>query len=350
MATLADAKGTVPSPPRRPPRSPPPTKPPPRKQYQQSFDDLLKGCRALCKDLNLPSSPTSNPVLARLHALTSTAVGGPFPPPLLSLSSPALTPPYVHLLLRLLTCAPLRAYQANFGPPSHVAYPGLRNLQLWGCPVGDGGVAHLADLLPSLPSLTTLSLFNCHLTPLACTHLARYLSPPTPPPSYSLSPSPPTPPRPSLLSLTLDHNPIGDSGLTLLAPALARSALTHLSLAFCALSPRTPLDALPTLLTSPSLTSLSLQGNPLTLAVLAPLTAALTSVPCTSVLASVDLRMVGLCAMHEGGEVWGGFVRVVGGWSGGGGGNEGERGGVDGRECGDEGGCGGGEGRKGGGV
>ena len=300
MATLADRKrpGTAKSPSLL-------LRPPPRKQFQSAFDDLLKAARALCKDLNLPVTSASNPILARIAALTNTALGGPFPPALLTLSSPSITASHLRLLLRLLTSRAGLSYQAAF-TVDRPLYAGLRNLQLWACPITDAGVSHLVDALPGLPSITSLTLFHCALPPSSCAHLARYLS------GYAGASSSSSclgkRSAVHLRALTLDHNPIGDAGLALLAPALPSSPVARLSLSWCGLTASAS-SSLPAMLASSSLTSLSLEGNAVTSAALPALTAALSS--SSSSLRELCMRNVSLYALHEAAPSFAAFISAI---------------------------------------
>ena len=250
------------------------------------FDELIKCGRLICKELLLPSSFATNPILDRIAQLTNTAIGGPFPPALLTLSDPAITHTHLQLLLRLLTCRAGLRYQASF-TDSFPSYTGLRNLQLWGAPIGDQGARRLADALPQLPAVRTLCLYNCQITAHGCTFLSTYLS------QRDVC---------ALTALTLDHNPIGTEGLSNLMLGMKRHcALTSLSLSYCELD-RTACPVLQQLLLLPSsnLTSLSLRGNALTQAMLAALAAAVRD---GSNVRSVDLTSTGICCVHEKAEM-----------------------------------------------
>ena len=246
------------------------------------FDELIKCGRAICKELLLPPSSANNPILARINQLTNTAVGGPFPPALLTLSDAAITHTHLHLLLRLLTCRAGLRYQASF-TDSFPAYTGLRNLQLWGAPVGDQGVRRLADALPQLPAVRTLCLYNCQLTAHGCTFLSTYLSQRD---------------TCTLTALTLDHNRIGTEGLSNLMLSMKRHcALATLSMAYCEMDVSACL-VIQSLLLLPSsnLTSLVLRGNALTHAVLATLAVAVRDGSCVK---TVDLTSTAICCVHE---------------------------------------------------
>lgn len=250
------------------------------------FDELIKCGRAICKELLLPSSSATNPILARIHQLTNTSTGGPFPPALLTLSDPAITHTHLQLLVRLLTCRAGLRYQASFAD-SFPSYTGLRNLQLWGAPVGDQGARRLADALTQLPAVRTLCLYNCQLTSHGCTFLSTYLSQ-----------------RDSctLTALTLDHNRIGTEGLSNLMLGMKRHCpLTALSLSYCEMEP-SACPVLQTLLLLPSsnLSSISLRGNALTHAVLATLANAVRD---GSTVRTVDLTSTGICCVHEKAEM-----------------------------------------------
>ena len=250
------------------------------------FDELIKCARAICKELMLPPSSANNPILARINQLTNTAVGGPFPPALLTLSDASITHTHLHLLIRLLTCRAGLRYQASF-TDSFPSYTGLRNLQLWGAPVGDQGARRLADALPQLPAVRTLCLYNCQLTAHGCTFISTYLSQ-----------------RDSctLTALTLDHNRIGTEGLSNLMLGMKRHcALAMLSLAYCELDVSAcPLVQTLLLLPSSNLSSVVLRGNALTHVALATLANAVRD---GSNVSTVDLTSTGICCVHEKSEM-----------------------------------------------
>ena len=239
-----------------------PSRPPPRKKYQQAFDDLLKAARSLSTELGLPTTPAANPILHRLNSLTGTALGGPFPPALLSLSDPSITSQHMLLLLRLLTSRPAARYQQSFQPDLPL-YAGLRDLRVWGCRIGDLGLQHLADGLRLLPSMRVLCLYNCGLTAASCSHLAAYLSQRT---------------AATVVSLSLEHNGIGSAGLAALVSGLSHnSSVSSLSLDYCELDDAAP-DIIAQLLSAANaapLSFLSLTGNALTAGVLSSLSCCL---------------------------------------------------------------------------
>ena len=129
-------------------------------------------------------------------------------------------------------------------------YKHLRNIRLWKANSEDEGVRSICQYLRVTPCVITLEFLECDVTPLGCEFLGNYLNPNC---------------NPSLVTLKLDHNAIGDLGIRNLARGLAmNSVLAHLSLTYCEITEEGARALMEILIfQSSSLQDLDLQGNSL---------------------------------------------------------------------------------------
>eukprot|EP00455_Lapot_gusevi_P009753 TRINITY_DN14382_c0_g1_i1.p1 TRINITY_DN14382_c0_g1~~TRINITY_DN14382_c0_g1_i1.p1 ORF type:complete len:348 (-),score=45.48 TRINITY_DN14382_c0_g1_i1:83-1126(-) len=126
----------------------------------------------------------------------------------------------------------------------------MKSLCFWRSDIGDPGIEALSRSLCYFPNLTRLDLMGCKLKPSGCEALAQGMLHPI---------------APNILTLNLDHNPIGSEGMRHLAHALKQHrTLSQLQLAFCDMDAAAG-RSLAEVLASPTtvLQQLTVEGNQL---------------------------------------------------------------------------------------
>lgn len=127
-------------------------------------------------------------------------------------------------------------------------YPHLRNIRFWKANTEDDGMRSLCGYLKQCPSVLCLEFVECNITALGCEFLSKVLMPSNPN---------------SLMSIKLDHNPIGNLGITNLSKGLCMNpVMKSLSLGFCHIDEHGARSLMEILIFQNSgLEDLDLQGN-----------------------------------------------------------------------------------------
>ena len=129
-------------------------------------------------------------------------------------------------------------------------YQHCGSIRLWRGKCQDEGARHIANYITRFHNCTVLELLDCNLTPLGCEFLNRAFVPRI---------------GGRLQMVKLDHNPIGDEGMKMIATGLSMNPeIELLSLTYCEIGPEGADGIFDVIIYQQSkLVELALSGNPL---------------------------------------------------------------------------------------